>query len=104
MGLLDMLFGSKSDSIDYKELVKNGALLIDVRTPGEYAGGHIKNAVNIPLDILNAKSANLKKDQPVIVYCASGARSSMAKKLLTKNGFSVVYNGGGISHLQSLLK
>ncbi|MGL5691879.1 MAG: rhodanese-like domain-containing protein [Bacteroidales bacterium] len=104
MGLLERLFGSKNDSVNLKELVNGGAEIIDVRTPGEYAGGHINNAVNIPLDTLKSKLVNLRKDQSIIVYCASGVRSSAAKKMLELNGFTHVYNGGGINKLESILK
>lgn len=104
MGLLDILFGSKNDSVNFKELVGDGAKIIDVRTPDEYSEGHINNAVNIPLDTLKSKLGNLKKDQTIIVYCASGVRSSSAKKMLELNGFTHVYNGGGISKLESMLK
>lgn len=79
---------------DYKELVSKGALIIDVRTPGEYSDGHIKQSVNIPLNILPQKVNELKKkNKPIITVCRSGSRSGMAKSLLSKEGLEV-YNGG----------
>lgn len=97
------LFGM-GPAVDYAELVKNGAVIIDVRTKGEYAGGHIKGSVNIPLDQLSANLSKLKdKDKAIITCCASGMRSSTAKSILTANGYTQVYNGGGWYGLQSKL-
>jgi phage shock protein E len=86
--------------VDYKELLKNGAVIIDVRTKGEYQNGHIKNSVNIPLDSLSSNLSKLKKDKPVITCCASGMRSASAKGILKSNGFTEVHNGGGWMSLQ----
>lgn len=99
LGLLKNLFGGKTT--DYKELVQNGAQIIDVRSPGEYAGGHIKGSKNIPLQELAGKLNMIKKDKPVITCCASGMRSSSAKGILKSNGYTEVYNGGGWASLQS---
>ena len=88
---------------DYKLLVKNGAQVVDVRSPEEFRSGHIKNAINIPLQKLDDSISKLKKDKPVIVYCASGNRSASAKRLLDFNGFSKVVNGGGFRSLQNKL-
>jgi rhodanese-related sulfurtransferase len=89
--------------IDYRELVKNGAQIIDVRTPGEFKGGHIKGAVNIPLQNISSQMNRIRKDKPVITCCASGMRSSSAKSILKSNGYSDVYNGGGWVSLDSKL-
>lgn len=86
---------------DYKQLIADGAIIIDVRTKGEYAGGHIKGSVNIPLNMLAGNLGKIKKDKPVITCCASGMRSASAKNVLKSNGFKEVYNGGGWSSLQS---
>lgn len=80
---------------DYKELVKNGAQIIDVRTRGEYASGHVKGSVNIPLNELSSNVAKIKKNAPIITCCASGMRSASAKSTLSSLGFKEVYNGGG---------
>ena len=85
---------------DLAEVLSRGAVIVDVRTPGEYAGGHIKGSVNIPLDSLRSQLAKLKKDKPVITCCASGMRSSSAKSMLQSNGFKEVYNGGSWSSLK----
>ncbi len=89
--------------IDYRELVKNGAQIVDVRTPGEFKGGHIKGAVNIPLQNISSQMNRIRKDKPVITCCASGMRSSSAKSILKSNGYSDVYNGGGWVSLDSKL-
>lgn len=88
---------------DYKELVKRGAQIIDVRTRGEYEGGHIRGSVNIPLDRLQDHLSKIKKDKPVITCCASGMRSASAKGILVSRGFKEVYNGGGWMRLESKL-
>ena len=80
--------------VDYKELLQNGAVIIDVRSKGEYQGGHIKGSLNIPLDTLSNNIAKLKKEKPVITCCASGMRSASAKSILKSKGFEV-HNGGG---------
>lgn len=90
--------------VDYTQLMKNGATIVDVRTKAEYQQGHIKNSLNIPLNNLSNHYAKLRKDKPVITCCASGMRSSQAKSILKANGFSEVYNGGGWNSLQNKLK
>jgi rhodanese-related sulfurtransferase len=92
-------FGPK---VDYSELVKQGAIILDVRSKGEYAGGHIKGSMNISVDQLQNNLGKLKdKNQPIITCCASGMRSASAKSILKSNGFSQVYNGGGWSSLRN---
>lgn len=89
--------------VNFKELVKNGAQIIDVRTPGEFKSGHILGAVNIPLQNISTQTSRIKKDMPVITCCASGMRSASAKSILIANGFAEVHNGGGWMSLQSKL-
>jgi rhodanese-related sulfurtransferase len=83
-----------STKVDYKMLIQNGAQIIDVRTKGEFEGGHIKNSINIPLQNLDSGISRIKKDRPVITCCASGMRSASAKSLLKSKGFTEVHNGG----------
>ena len=90
-------------SVDYKELMKNGATVIDVRTKAEYQQGHIKGSVNIPLNNLSNHYAKLNKSKPVITCCASGMRSAQAKSILKANGFTEVHNGGGWTSLNNRL-
>lgn len=90
--------------VNLKELVQNGAQIIDVRTPGEFQGGHIPGSVNIPLQSLGNNLSKIKKDKPVITCCASGMRSASAKSMLKSNGYNEVYNGGGWLSLKSKIK
>ena len=84
---LKSLFGPGTD---YAELVKNGALIIDARSKGEYASGHIKGSKNIPLDTVQGQIDKLKKQNKVIITCcASGMRSGSAKKMLAQHGIEV---------------
>ncbi|UOU97206.1 rhodanese-like domain-containing protein [Chryseobacterium daecheongense] len=87
------LFGM--DKTDYADLVKQGAVIVDVRSENEYAGGHIKNSLNIPVDQLEKNLSKLSKDKTIITCCASGMRSASAKSILQNNGYKNVHNGGG---------
>ena len=92
-------FGKK---VNYAELVKEGAIILDVRSKGEYSGGHINGSLNIPVDQLSSSLSDLKdKNKPVITCCASGMRSAAAKNILKSNGYTEVYNGGGWASLQN---
>jgi phage shock protein E len=91
--------------LNYIELLKQGATILDVRSPGEYEGGHIKGSINIPLDKDRDGLAKLKDNhKPIITCCASGMRSASAKNLLISNGFTEVHNGGGWSILKSKIQ
>ena len=97
MGWLQRLFG---DGPDWAELIETKkAQIVDVRTPGEYRSGHLKNSVNIPLDQLKTKAGKLDKQRPVIVCCASGVRSRMGKSSLNALGFDA-HNGGAWTSLK----
>jgi phage shock protein E len=100
---LKKLFGF-GPSVNYAEMVKNGAIILDVRSKGEFTGGHIKGSVNISVDTLRNNLAKLKdKDKTIITCCASGMRSATAKSILQSNGYVNVYNGGGWNSLQNKL-
>jgi rhodanese-related sulfurtransferase len=80
-----------------KELVKNGAALLDVRSPAEFGSGHLPGAKNMPVQELGAHVKKLgAKDQPIVVYCASGTRSAMARSMLKAQGFTQVFNLGSM--------
>jgi len=81
--------------VNYKELVEQGAQIIDVRTSAEFSSGHIQGSVNIPLQSLATQMKHIRKDKPVITCCASGIRSASAKSILFSNGFVDAHNGGG---------
>lgn len=101
MSLIRKIFGL-GPKVDLGEAIRNGAMVIDVRSKSEYASGHMKGSVNIPLDQLEKNLKKLKdKDLTVITCCASGMRSGVAKSVLKRNGYANVHNGGSWSRLQS---
>ena len=95
------LFGF-GPSVNYADLVKQGAIILDVRSKGEYSGGHINGSINISVDTLSSNLSKLKdKNKTIITCCASGMRSASAKSILKSNGYTNVYNGGGWSNLKN---
>lgn len=84
-----------------RTLLSNGGRLIDVRSPSEFASGHLPNAINVPLQVLPSKVGTLgSKDTPLVLYCASGTRSALARSSLKGLGFTQVYNLGAMSRWQ----
>jgi rhodanese-related sulfurtransferase len=98
MGLISALFGKK-EPLDFKKLINDGAIILDVRTVAEFKGGHIKNAKNIAVQDLQAQMNILDKNKIIITCCASGMRSASAVSILKKAGYTA-YNGGGWQSLQ----
>ncbi len=97
LGFIKKLFGPGTD---FRKLMETGAVIVDVRSQGEYRSGHIPGSKNIPLEQVKSKVAELKKSgKPVITVCRSGARSGMAKSVLAAAGVEV-YNGGPWNSLQ----
>lgn len=95
--MLRRRFGDTSPA-EARQLVEGGATLLDVRTPGEFAAGHLPNAVCIPLGELAGRVGELgPKDRAVVLYCASGVRSASALGVLRAAGFAVVKNLGAMS-------
>jgi rhodanese-related sulfurtransferase len=95
---LEKLFGPKTD---YKTLLKNGAVIVDVRSAAEFNGGHIKGARNISVELVQSRVKELLQlKKPIITCCASGVRSGMAARILKSAGIEA-YNGGSWSGLQS---
>lgn len=95
------LFGLGGPKVDLGQKIKEGAQIIDVRTPDEFRSGHVKGAVNIPLDRLQGQLAKIDKSKAVITCCRSGARSGMAADMLKNAGFDA-YNGGPWQNVQAL--
>ena len=88
------MFGRLFKKTDYKALIDNGAVIIDVRSPGEFSGGAIPDSENIPLQSLSGRIKQIKSlEVPVICVCASGIRSGSAKAQLKAAGVEA-YNGG----------
>jgi phage shock protein E len=91
LGFIKKLFGP---GVDLSKKMSDGAIIVDVRSPGEYAGGHAKGSKNIPLDKISEKIKAIKKwNKPVITCCASGMRSGTDASILKQNGVEA-YNGG----------
>ena len=101
--LIKKLFGL-GPKADLDAVMAKGGVIVDVRTPGEFAGGSVKGSINIPLNNLQGQLSRLKKDKPVITCCASGMRSASARSILTSNGFAEVYNGGSWYNLKKYEK
>lgn len=74
---------------------EGNTIIVDVRTKEEFHGGHIEKSVNIPFDSLSGEAEKLQKYDHVIVVCASGMRSALAKSILTGKGLKNVHDGGG---------
>ena len=81
------------------ELKKNGATFVDVRSAGEFASANAPGTINIPLQELGGRLAEIPRSSPVVLCCASGTRSGLAKVLLRKNGYLTVHNIGAWSKL-----
>ena len=79
-----------------EKIIQNEKMtVVDVRTPGEYMGGHVANSINIPLDEVPKRLEEFKNmEGPVVLCCASGGRSEQATRYLQQNGLEEVYNGG----------
>ncbi|WP_028768335.1 rhodanese-like domain-containing protein [Shewanella fidelis] len=106
LGLLLTVFSSvvSAAELDAKvawQKIDSGALIVDVRTPEEFAQGHLPNAINIPYQQINQafSQQQIAKNRSVVVYCRSGNRSGIADKMLENAGYTKVYNGGGYQTL-----
>jgi phage shock protein E len=103
--LFPQLLGASSNQISPTEanrLVDEGALVVDVRTPMEFAQGHINGAVNIPVQELSRRLEEFgAKDRDIVLYCRSGNRSSQARQMLVREGFTAVHDAGAINRWAS---
>lgn len=94
------------DPATAKRMIADGAVVIDVRTPDEFAGEHLPAATNIPVQELSARLSDVAKlvggdkAKPIVVYCGSGARAGKAKRALEEAGYTNVVNGGGLDDLR----
>lgn len=89
-----------------KKLIASGAVVLDVRTADEFAGGHVDKATNVPVDQVEAQLPQIAqlvgndKSKPIVVYCAAGGRAARAKRALEQAGYTNVVNGGGYDDLR----
>lgn len=96
--------GSSAAAVDMKALIANGAKIVDVRTPAEFAEGYAEGAVNIPLQALQQHLPEIMKwNAPVVAYCRSGNRSGIAAQILKASGVEA-YNAGSLGQMNALLK
>lgn len=86
------LFSGNANS-ELEKVIKEGAFLVDVREPFEFDEGHVKGSVNIPLNQIPEQLEAFANKETIVVFCRSGNRSGMAKKILESNGFKNVING-----------
>jgi phage shock protein E len=92
LSLLKKIF--KSTEVDLSQLIKDGATIIDVRSKSEFASGHVKGSINIPLEQIATSIDKLKSHSHIITCCRSGNRSGMAMRTLKSKGLKNVTNGG----------
>ena len=101
-GILNYLF-SKNAATSLIELIKDQGFLVDVRSPEEYATGHVSGSVNIPLDTISQRLDLFNSKKNIIVFCKSGIRSHQAKAILNHHGFTNVTNGGTWQNINKLI-
>jgi phage shock protein E len=102
---------SSEDPISFKDWTEleeylashSDALLLDVRTSEEYGAGHIPGAILLPYDEIEGNPPSWEKDTPIVVYCRSGHRASIALQTLNSQGYKNVVNFGGISQWKGIL-
>lgn len=97
---------STKDPGSARALIESGAVVIDVRTPDEFASDHLPRATNIPVDKVGERLGEVDqlaggdKHRPIVVYCAKGSRAAKAKHALESAGYTQVINGGGLDDLR----
>ena len=90
-----------ASAVDYKQLISEGATLVDVRSDEEFAQGSLEGAVHVPHDQAATRlDAFGAKDEPVVLFCRAGGRAGRVKKLLESKGWTQVYNAGGLADLK----
>ena len=94
----------QANSKSLKQVISEGAFLVDVRTPAEFSSGSIEGAVNIPLDEIQDRVHEFQGKKGVVVFCRTGNRSSTAKRILEKQGIPDVYNGINTTYIKNEMK
>lgn len=95
-----------TDPAAARKLIADGAVVLDVRTPEEFEDAHVPGAVNVPVQDVAQRVAEVErlvggdKSRPVVVYCGVGGRAAKAKQELEASGFTQVVNGGGYKDLR----
>ena len=104
--LVSSLFGSPADkNSEISKRLKEGALLVDARTPGEFSAKHVQGAINLPYDTIahSIGQYETNKTKAIVIYCRSGNRSGRAKESLIEMGYTNVLNAGSIGNMQKLV-
>ncbi|MBK8627451.1 MAG: universal stress protein [Saprospiraceae bacterium] len=99
ISLIKKMFGIGNET----KVIEHGAIIVDVRSKAEYASGHLKGAVNIPLEVVENRASELKKYPQVVVYCRSGNRSVQARRFLMESGLTNVLDAGSLSDARALV-
>lgn len=94
---------SSGPKVSVAEMLQQGAVIVDVRSPAEFKAGHADGAINIPLDQLPSKINQLKNKKGIVCCCRSGARSGMATSMLQAKGLNAI-NGGPWQNVQKEIK
>jgi rhodanese-related sulfurtransferase len=98
MGFFSSLLGGSNNSEVVKEMLAKDAVVVDVRSPGEFQGGHVAGSINIPLQSISGKVNELKaKNKPLVLCCASGNRSGQAERVLKNAGLECINGGSWMS-------
>lgn len=101
MGILELFGIGKHRKQMIEEALNRGAIIVDVRTVGEFCQGHVEGSINVPLDSIPSKVKKLKKlNKPLLLCCASGMRSATATSILKQQGIDCL-NAGSWARLQS---
>ncbi len=95
---------AQQTELSIKNQVENGAFVVDVRTPEEFAEGSYPGAVNIPLNEIESRVGEFKNKPSVVVFCKTGNRSGQAKEILEKNGIKSVTNGINVKNMEKEMK
>ena len=97
--LLILIKFARGNKKDYKDLIKEGAIIVDVRTESEFKSGHLKNSINMPLKDLTYRISEFDKKDNIVTVCAVGIRAESAKKYFESKGYKVA-NGGKWTNLK----
>ncbi|MCF8275381.1 MAG: rhodanese-like domain-containing protein [Flavobacteriales bacterium] len=104
MGIFDTMFGINAANSPVKQMIDNGAVIIDVRTVAEFQGGHVAGSRNIPLQNIQHHVDEIKNiNKPIVLCCASGGRSGQATSFLSRHGIECM-NGGGWTQVNALVR
>jgi phage shock protein E len=104
MDIWKNLFSSHQIGADALAAIQQGACIVDVRMPEEYALGHVPGSINLPLDWISFQWEQLKDKEPLVLCCRTGHRSGQAKLFLEQLGFHQVTNGGSWEDVSHALK